>query len=141
MLPDPTTLRRDTQRVYEQNMQAIRCYFRKIDHIHLAMDGWTAPTSRSYLGIVIIWQNMGEMHRAILEFIQLKKRHTGEYLAQRTSECLNKYELGSKLLTVCMDNASNNNTFTTELQRRFPSFGGPKFRSRCGAHISNLMAK
>ncbi|CCO38158.1 hypothetical protein BN14_12323 [Rhizoctonia solani AG-1 IB] len=40
-----------------------------------------------------------------------------------------------------MDNASNNNTFTLELQKRFPTFGGPKFRGRCGAHIVNLMAK
>ncbi|KAG8700104.1 hypothetical protein FRC11_013218, partial [Ceratobasidium sp. 423] len=65
----------------------------------------------------------------------------GKYLAQQTAECLNKYELGPKLLTVCMDNASNNNTFTTELQKHFPTFGGPKFHSRCGAHITNLMAK
>ncbi|CUA71178.1 Putative AC transposase [Rhizoctonia solani] len=140
-LPDPTTLSRDVQSLYRDNMEAIRHYFKGIDYIHLAMDGWTAPTSRSYLGVVIIWQTAGELRRAILEFIQLTKRHTGEYLAQKTSECLNKYELGPKLLTVCMDNASNNNTFTTELQKLFPSFGGPKFRSRCGAHIGNLMAK
>ena len=56
-----------------------------------------------------------------------------------TTHISNEFML--QLLTVCMDNASNNNTFTTELQKLFPSFGGPKFRSRCGAHISNLMAK
>ncbi|CAE6473416.1 unnamed protein product [Rhizoctonia solani] len=140
-LPDPTTLSRDIQSLYQRNMQAIRHYFQGIDYIHLAMDGWTAPTSRSYLGVVIIWETAGKLRRAILEFIQLTKRHTGEYLAQKTEECLNKYGLGPKLLTVCMDNASNNNTFTTELQKLFPSFGGPKFRSRCGAHITNLMAK
>ncbi|KAF8595109.1 hypothetical protein BDV93DRAFT_457606, partial [Ceratobasidium sp. AG-I] len=46
-----------------------------------------------------------------------------------------------KLLTVCMDNASNNDTFTAHLQKLFPSFGGASFRSRCAAHILNLMAK
>ena len=40
-----------------------------------------------------------------------------------------------------MDNASNNDTFTTHLQKLFPSFGGSSFRSRCVAHILNLMAK
>ncbi|CAE6488191.1 unnamed protein product [Rhizoctonia solani] len=140
-LPDPSTISRDVRNIYFDNKDAIRQYFRQVDHIHLAMDGWTAPTSRSYLGVVAIWQLAGKLHRAILEFILLTKRHTGEYLAQQTAECLNKYGLGPKLLTVCMDNASNNNTFTVELQKRFPSFGGPRFRGRCGAHIVNLMAK
>jgi hypothetical protein len=85
------------------------------------------------------------------------------YLAQKTAACLEKYELGNKvslfiyclsvtqretlttplykLLTVCMDNASNNDTFTRELQKHFPTFGGPKSRLRCTAHIINLMAK
>lgn len=87
LLPDLTTLSRDVQSLYQHNMQAIRRYFQvssplrlsftfthtlsqRINYVHLAIDGWTAPTSRSYLGVVIIWQNAGELRRAILEFMQ-----------------------------------------------------------------------
>ncbi|CAE6371524.1 unnamed protein product [Rhizoctonia solani] len=140
-IPDPSTISRDVRSIYINNKESICRYFQQIDHIHLAMDGWTVPTSRSYLGVVAIWQHSGQLHRAILEFVMLTKRHSGEYLAQQTAECLNKYDLGPKLLTVCMDNANNNNTFTLELQKRFPTFGGPSFRGRCSAHIVNLMAK
>ncbi|KAG9081574.1 hypothetical protein FRC06_005502 [Ceratobasidium sp. 370] len=68
-LPDRTTLGRDIRGIYIHNMEYIRQYFESVAHIHLAMDGWTAPTSRSYLGIVIVWQRAGELSRAILEFI------------------------------------------------------------------------
>lgn len=36
--------------------------------MHFAIDGWTAPHVASYLGIVVIWYETGEIHRAILEF-------------------------------------------------------------------------
>ncbi|KAH7334997.1 hypothetical protein B0J17DRAFT_732961, partial [Rhizoctonia solani] len=69
-LPNPTTLSRDVQSLYQCNMQAIQGYFQGINYIHLAIDGWTAPTSQSYLGVVIVWQTAGKLRRAILEFIQ-----------------------------------------------------------------------
>ncbi|KAG8725000.1 hypothetical protein FRC09_010474 [Ceratobasidium sp. 395] len=112
-----------------------------IDHVHLAIDGWTAPTSRSFLGVVAIWQQYGQLRRAILEFLLLKKSHTGVYLAQQTAECLDEYPLGQKPLTACMDNVGYNDTFTEALRDHFPTFGGAIARTRCGAHILNLMAK
>lgn len=36
--------------------------------MHFAVDGWTAPIVASYLGIVVIWYEKGDIHRAILEF-------------------------------------------------------------------------
>ncbi|CEL58797.1 hypothetical protein RSOLAG1IB_12198 [Rhizoctonia solani AG-1 IB] len=68
-LPDPSTIGRDVRNIYFDNKDAIRQYFRQVNHVHLAMDGWTAPTSRSYLGVVAIWQLSGKLHRAILEFV------------------------------------------------------------------------
>lgn len=88
LVPDRTTLSRDIQSIYLSNLDWIRQYFevympilpffyhvltywqQGVDHIHLVMDGWTAPTMRSYLGVVIIWQTSGELRRAVLEFIR-----------------------------------------------------------------------
>ncbi|QRV78731.1 AC transposase [Ceratobasidium sp. AG-Ba] len=139
--PNPSTLSWDVQAIYQHNMDAVRQYFMNIDYVHLAIDGWTAPTSRSFLGVVVIWQQYGQLRRAVLEFLHLKQSHTGVYLAKQTAECLKKYQLGQKLLTVCMDNAKPNETFTEALRDIFPTFGGAIARTRCGAHIVNLMAK
>ncbi|KAF8593276.1 hypothetical protein BDV93DRAFT_461534, partial [Ceratobasidium sp. AG-I] len=45
------------------------------------------------------------------------------------------------IATVCLDNASNNDTFVCGLAVSLPSFRGPKSRVRCFAHIMNLVAK
>ncbi|KAF8606536.1 hypothetical protein BDV93DRAFT_553705, partial [Ceratobasidium sp. AG-I] len=115
-LPDRTTITRDIRGIYSHN---------NVNYIHLVMDGWTAPTSRSYLGVVVVWESFGQLCRTILEFVHLPDAHKGSYLAQQPADCLN----------------NNNNTFTEALRNHFPSFGGPIARIRCGAHIVNLMAR
>jgi hypothetical protein len=71
----------------------------------------------------------------------LTRSHTGKYLAQVIAACLAKYGLLEKLHTACMDNASNCNTTVDELEKLIPSFRGKLSRSRCFAHIINLIAK
>ncbi|CCO37739.1 hypothetical protein BN14_11898 [Rhizoctonia solani AG-1 IB] len=73
--------------------------------------------------------------------ICLERKHTGEYLAQKTAECIWRYGLGNKLCTICMDNASNNNTFARRLPALVPGFSGPQSRVRCAAHVLNLVVK
>jgi len=43
--------------------------------------------------------------------------------------------------SICMDNASNCDTTATELKILIPGFRGALSRSRCFAHIINLVAK
>ena len=38
--------------------------------IHLVIDGWTAPFAALYLGIVIVWFAIGQIHQCILEFVR-----------------------------------------------------------------------
>ncbi|KAE9386211.1 hypothetical protein BT96DRAFT_839587, partial [Gymnopus androsaceus JB14] len=45
------------------------------------------------------------------------------------------------LMCMSMDNASNNDTTTTELACILPSFLGNLWRIRCILHILNLIAK
>ncbi|QRW04488.1 AC transposase [Ceratobasidium sp. AG-Ba] len=64
-----------------------------------------------------------------------------DYLASRIAECLKRYGIDQKVLSICLDNASNNNTLVDSLSDRIPSFRGARNRVRCLAHIINLMAK
>ncbi|KAE9398399.1 hypothetical protein BT96DRAFT_822025, partial [Gymnopus androsaceus JB14] len=45
------------------------------------------------------------------------------------------------LMIMSMDNASNNDTTTTELAHILPTFQGLLWRIRCILHILNLIAK
>ncbi|KAF8600661.1 hypothetical protein BDV93DRAFT_402584, partial [Ceratobasidium sp. AG-I] len=69
----------------------------------------------------------------------LTESHTGAYMAEKTLECLARFQLTDKaseltstiIATVCLDNASNNDTFVRGLAVSLPSFRGPKSRVRC----------
>jgi hypothetical protein len=88
----------------------------------------------------------------------LTSAHTGEYLAEKTALCLQRYGLENKvssrikiqfwsadlvcqILAACLDNASNNLTLVQHLQQRVPHFLGSRSYVRCLAHVINLMAK
>ena len=46
-----------------------------------------------------------------------------------------------QILSITADNASSNDTLTTELADRIAHFGGPTTRTRCFLHVINLVAK
>lgn len=47
----------------------------------------------------------------------------------------------SKILTACLDNATNNDTLCQALAELIPGFLGMAARTRCFPHIVNLIAK
>ncbi|KAG9097893.1 hypothetical protein FRC07_010716 [Ceratobasidium sp. 392] len=44
-------------------------------------------------------------------------------------------------MSICLDNASNNNTLVRSIAPSLPNFRGAKARGRCVAHIANLVAQ
>ncbi|KEP49957.1 hAT family dimerization protein [Rhizoctonia solani 123E] len=108
---------------------------------HLAIDGWSSPLTASFLGIVVFWREGGKLWRSILEFVHLTESHTGMYMAAKTMECLQRFKITNQIMSVCLDNASNNDTFVRELDHSLPNFHGAKSRVRCFSHVTNLMAK
>ncbi|CAE7107559.1 unnamed protein product [Rhizoctonia solani] len=141
-LPSSATTSLDTKRLYGGIAKDAALYLQQIPGaLHLALDGWTAPTSESYLGVVVFWREENKIQRTILEFIRLTEAHTGNYLATQVHECLVRFGIEEKIMSVCMDNASNNETLVRQLKELVPTFRGSRARLRCLAHIVNLMAK
>ncbi|KAF9004980.1 hypothetical protein BDQ17DRAFT_1240668, partial [Cyathus striatus] len=64
-LPSHDTIQRDTIYLFKvMSLHLLNSTF------HVALDGWTAPITASFLGLVIVWVEDGELHRAILDFIR-----------------------------------------------------------------------
>ncbi|KAH7335921.1 hypothetical protein B0J17DRAFT_550792, partial [Rhizoctonia solani] len=57
--------------------------------------------------------------------------HTGAYLAEKISSCLQQYGLENQILAACLDNASNNLTLIQNLEQLIPQFYGPQSYVRC----------
>ncbi|PPQ94387.1 hypothetical protein CVT25_002715 [Psilocybe cyanescens] len=136
-LPSSNTVQKDLLEIYTQVSVYICNYFMKLNStIHLVLDGWTAP-----LGLVVIWYKDSVIHRAILEFIWLTKKHDGWYLDTVVADCLKWFGLDKNLLGPCKDNASNCNKLAEVLPELLPDFWGTNAHLQCLAHIINLVTK
>ncbi|KAF8162050.1 hypothetical protein K438DRAFT_1731315, partial [Mycena galopus ATCC 62051] len=104
--PSPKVVQRDISTLYIEYAKVVRWYFDKRDRaIHCIVNGWTSPIDTAYLGCGLQWEQDGEVFFMVLEFIRLDARHTGEYLAQKLHECLEKYGLSKHLFILTMDGA------------------------------------
>ncbi|KDE08421.1 hypothetical protein MVLG_01456 [Microbotryum lychnidis-dioicae p1A1 Lamole] len=57
--------------------------------IHLVIDGWSAPSCISALGVVVVYEQDGVVHRHILKFIESKGRHvSGLRLLSRRQQAI-----------------------------------------------------
>lgn len=136
------TISCDLNQIYLDMSIHVKNYFKSLNSaIHLVLDGLTSPIVSSYLGLVVVWYQNGSIHRAILEFICLKQRHDGEYLAQVVFDCLEHFGLTELLFSLCMDNASNCDSLARVLPRMIPTFWGEDAQLCCLAHIVNFIAK
>lgn len=74
---------------------------------------------------------------------RLTKAHTGEYLAEKTATCQTEYGLTNSVLSMALDNASNNTTMLQELPLLLPPDAtvGTTYQIRCFGHIINLSVK
>ena len=95
--------------------------------MHIALDGWTSLNVFSFLGIVLLYLDPQTLVAApqpaaaadaadkdggkktpkrtsikslVLDFVKLTKAHTGEYLADKLSECLKRFDIDSKVCHV-----------------------------------------
>ncbi|KAJ1302289.1 hypothetical protein OPQ81_001106 [Rhizoctonia solani] len=95
----------------------------------------------SFLGVVVFWHTGSTLWHSVLDFIHLTQSHVGMYLAEKVLECLDWFGLHHYVVSVCLDNASNNDVIVQQLVSTLPNFPGAGFHGHCVAHIMNLAAK
>ncbi len=70
-IPSSTTVSRDVKETFVISKEAVAAYLRsQRSSIHIAFDGWTAPNVISYLGVVVIFEQGGEIVCLLLDFVR-----------------------------------------------------------------------
>ncbi|POW00101.1 hypothetical protein PSTT_13398 [Puccinia striiformis] len=111
--------------------------------MYIGADTWQSPYNGfDILGVVIyclveLAGGKFKLKAMPLDFVQLAKSHTGEYLAVTIQVFVKKLQFQNKICGIVTDNASNNLAMVLVMKK----FKGDKQWTCCYAHILNLIAQ
>lgn len=129
------------KKIVFDNMQSCK------SRICLTCDGWTACTTRSYFALTAHFiDDDWKLHSLLLNFRRFPPPHDGESMFMFVKGLLNEWNIGRKVFSITLDNASSNNRMVEKLKRDLHSssplpLDGKYFHMRCCAHILNLIVK
>ncbi|PIL28879.1 hypothetical protein GSI_08925 [Ganoderma sinense ZZ0214-1] len=141
-VPSPTMVSRDVKVVFiatrKRLAKMLQGYSGKLS---FASDAWTSPNHRSFIAVTVHLEVKGRPLRMLLDLVELAKSHTGVNLAVAFRDVLHEFGIESKVLSITLDNASNNNKMVDHLARILAAFEGEYHHTRCFAHVTQLVAR
>ena len=86
------------------------------------------------------------MQTRVLAFMELDPPHSGHVIADALWDCVKEWKIENKVISITLDNASNNDVAIKDLKAKFgnrrgSNFEGMYFHVRCCAHIINLVVQ
>lgn len=91
-------------------------YFPPDSRMSIALDCWTSPHQKPFMAITGYFIDSDWNYQEILlGFPPLQGDHSGKELARVVASTIRKFQLGSRILGITTDNASNNTTMFAEL--------------------------
>ena len=139
------TIKNECMKVYESEKELLKKSLREAESISLTTDLWTSNQNIQYMCLVAHYIDADWVLQCrVLNFMELDPPHTGIVIAQVVFECMVEWKIEDKVMTITLDNASNNDTAITNLKakllaRRNTNFDSIYFHVRCAAHIVNLV--
>ena len=87
-----------------------------------------------------------KMQTRVICFIDLDPPHSGHVISDAIYECVTEWKIENKIVSITLDNASNNDSAVRDLKamfsvRRGTDFEAKYFHVRCCAHIVNLVVQ
>ncbi|GJR96350.1 zinc finger BED domain-containing protein RICESLEEPER 2-like protein [Tanacetum coccineum] len=142
-----TTLKRDAMKLWVAAKQAIIDGFANLNtNVNLTTDVWSAPhgVPGSYICVTAHWIEPGtwQMMKRVIAFEDFPVPHTGSALARTLRKTFVNFNLENKIMSITLDNASNNTSAIGKLKLKYePPMDGRFDHSRCVAHIINLVVQ
>lgn len=115
--------------------------------ICLTSDIWTAVNVRGYMSLTVHYVDGNwKLNNKLLAFCELDCQHTGIELAGKVFGLLKDWEIDSKIFSITLDNASNNDAMQKKLKERFELQDdllckGEFFHIKCCAHVLNIIVQ
>nr|GEZ23735.1 zinc finger BED domain-containing protein RICESLEEPER 2-like [Tanacetum cinerariifolium] len=140
-----TTLKRDAMKLWLVAKQVIINGFLNLNaHVNITTDVWCAPhgSPGSYLCVTTHWiePSTWQMMKRVIAFEDFLVPHTGSALARMLRNTFIVFNLETKVLSIMLDNTSNNTNSIVKLKLKYdPPIEGKFYHSRCVAHIINLV--
>jgi hypothetical protein len=103
------TVSSDIEKMAEEYIAKMKTRF--LSKLSLCMDAWTGPNKMSFLGITFTYLDENfHIQRGLLEMVQMKRKHSGEYIASLFQKALSLYGIEKNMVGgVTQDNAANCN--------------------------------
>lgn len=139
------TIRSECLKVFQSERDALMKSLRNVDMISLTCDLWTSNQNLCYMCLVAHYIDSNwNMQCRVLNFVELDPSHTGIVIGQAVFECIAEWKIEDKVITITLDNASNNDVAVRNLKakllaRKSTCFVAKYFHVRCCAHIINLV--
>ncbi|GKD42011.1 zinc finger BED domain-containing protein RICESLEEPER 2-like protein, partial [Tanacetum coccineum] len=140
-----STLKRDAMKLWLAAKQEIIDSFGNINAcVNITTDVWSAPHGvlGSYMCVTahLIEPGTWQMMKRVISFEEFPSPHTGGALFKMLTKVLTNFNLEDKVMSITLDNASNNTSAMDKLKLKYePPMWGRFYYSRCVAHIINLV--
>jgi hypothetical protein len=138
------TIRAECLKIYESEKESLAKVLKGVEYISLTTDLWTSNQTLSYMCLVAHYIDSDwKMQCRVLNFFELDPPHKGPVIGQAVYECVAGWKIEDKIVSMTLDNASNNDGAIRGLRARFSArqgsaFVAKYFHIRCCAHITIL---
>jgi hypothetical protein len=109
--------------------------------LSFATDAWTSPNHRAFVAVTVHLEKDGWPFSMLLDLVEVAQSHSGMNLVKAFVKILEDFGIEKKILSIICDNASANDTIIEAMEGLLTGFADQASRTRCFAHIINLVAK
>nr|GEX87870.1 zinc finger BED domain-containing protein RICESLEEPER 2-like [Tanacetum cinerariifolium] len=130
-----------TTKVFQNTMQP---RYTHVSRSTLKRDAIKLWVPGSYMCVTAHWIEPGtwQMMKRVISFEEFLSPHTGGALFKMLIKVLTNFNLEDKVMSITLDNVSNNTSTIDKLKLKYdPLMGGRFYHSRCVAHIINLVVQ
>ena len=106
--------------VFKKERELLQVALKDVDFISLTTDLWTSNQTISYMCVVAHFIDKDwKMQTRVLSFIDLDPPHSGHVISDAIYECVTEWKIEKKIISITLDNASNNDVAVRGLKAKF----------------------